>query len=319
MTRFAIQRLAEAVAALIVISFLVFGLAELVPGDIAEQIAGLEVGQAGKGVEQELDEFRERLGLNRPFVVRWGEWLVKAATGDFGTSLITGREIAPDVVAAFPVSLELTIVSLLIALLIGIPLGVYAAAHFGGIADRLRGISLIFLSIPTFVTGVVAVLLASRYFPALYTSQYVRISKDLTANLRAILLPSIVVALAITPMIAQMTRATMVESLQEGYIVTARAVGVHERRIRYVHALKAALGPVVTLVGLLFGSLIGGLIVTEEIFNLPGLGRLVLNAVVRRDFQVAVAGTWVIAAVYVTVNLLVDLLYPVLDPRQRAG
>src|SRR5690606_1967139 len=110
MTRLALQRLGEAIAALIVISFLVFGLAELVPGDIAEQIAGLEVGQAGQGVEQELDEFRERLGLNRPFVVRWGEWLLKAATGDFGTSLITGREITPEVMAAFPVSLELTVV-----------------------------------------------------------------------------------------------------------------------------------------------------------------------------------------------------------------
>lgn len=317
MIRFFIQRLAEAIAALIVISFLVFGLAELVPGDIAEQIAGLEFGRAGGGVEAELDKFREQLGLNRPFLVRWGEWVVNAARGDFGTSLITSREVAPDIAAAFPVSLEITVVSLLAALAMGIPLGVYSAVHPGSIPDRLRGASLIFLSIPTFVTGIVAVLIGSQYFPALYTSQYVRISEDLLANLRAILLPSIVVALAIAPMIAQMTRATMIESLQEGYIVTARSIGVPEYRIRHVHALKAALGPVVTLVGLLFGSLVGGLIITEEIFNLPGLGRLILNAIIRRDFQVAVAGTWVVAIVYVSVNLLVDLLYLVLDPRQR--
>jgi peptide/nickel transport system permease protein len=183
----------------------------------------------------------------------------------------------------------------------------------------LSGTSLVFLSIPTFVSGVIFVIIGSKYFPVLYASHYVRLSEDVIANLRAILLPSIVVALSMTAQIAQMTRTTMVESLQEPYIVTARSKGVSEWRINNIHALKSASGPIVTLVGLLFGSLIGGLIITEGIFNMPGLGRLVISAIYRRDFQVAVAGTWIMAMVYVGVNFIVDLLYPVLDPRQRAG
>ncbi|MGA2502510.1 MAG: ABC transporter permease [Anaerolineales bacterium] len=313
-------RVIETVAILIAISFLVFGLAEMIPGDIAEQIAGMEFGLAGGGIKGELNQFREEHGLNRPFVVRWADWLEKAATGDFGTSLITGREIGPDIAAAFPVSLEIAIASLLIAIATGLPVGILAAVHPASVFDRiLSGTSLVFLSIPTFVSGVLFVIIGSHYFPILYASHYVRLSEDVIANLRAILLPSIVVALSMTAQIAQMTRTTMVESLQEPNIVTARSKGVSEWRISNIHALKSASGPIVTLVGLLFGSLIGGLIITEGIFNLPGLGRLVINAIYRRDFQVAVAGTWVMAMVYVGVNFIVDLLYPILDPRQRVG
>ena len=313
MILFALRRLGEAVAVLFVLSFLIYVIGSIVPGDIAQQMAGIE-----GATPERMAEMRQRLGLDRPLLVRYGEWLSAAVRGDFGNSLFTGRNIAADIRAQFPVSLEVAFVGVMLAVVIGIPLGVYAAVRTGSIIDRiLRGTSLVFFSVPTFVSGVLFVWLGSIILRSRYTSFYVPFTEDPIANLRSILLPCLAIALPTSAAIIQMTRTTMIASLQEPFVDTARVKGAREWRIRYVHALRASLGPVVTLIGLIFGSLVGGLIIVEQIFNLPGLGRGVLLGIAERDFPYVIAATLVIAAVYIGVNFLVDLLYPILDPRQR--
>lgn len=313
MILFTARRFAEAVAVLFVLTFLIYVIGTIVPGDIAQQMAGIE-----GATPERMAEMRARLGLDRPLMVRYGEWLGNAVRGDFGHSLFTERNIAADVRQQFPVSLEVAFASVLLAVVIGIPLGVYAAVHTGTIVDRiLRGISLVFFSIPTFVSGVLFVWLGSIILKSFYTSFYVPFTADPIANLRSIMLPCLAIALPTSASIIQMTRTTMIASLQEPFIDTARVKGARESRVRYIHALRASLGPVVTLIGLLFGALVGGLIIVEQIFNLPGLGRGVLLAIAERDFPYVITATLVIASVYIVVNFIVDLLYPILDPRQR--
>lgn len=313
MILFALRRLGEAAAVLFVLSFLIYAIGSIVPGDIAQQMAGIE-----GATPERMAEMRQRLGLDRPLLVRYGEWLAAAVRGDFGSSLFTGRNIAADIRAQFPVSLEVAAVGVLLAVVIGIPLGVYAAVRTGSFIDRiLRGASLVFFSVPTFVSGVLFVWIGSIVLKSFYSSFYVPLTEDPIANLRSILLPCLAIALPTSAAVIQMTRTTMIASLQEPFIDTARVKGAREWRIRYIHALRASLGPVVTLIGLIFGALVGGLIIVEQIFNLPGLGRGVLLGIGERDFPYVIAATLVIAAVYIVVNFLVDLLYPILDPRQR--
>lgn len=313
MILFALRRLGEAIAVLFVLSFLIYTIGSIVPGDIAQQMAGIE-----GATPERMAEMRQRLGLDRPLLVRYGEWLAAAVRGDFGDSLFTGRNIAADIRSQFPVSLEVAAVGVLLAVVIGIPLGVYAAVRTGSFIDRiLRGASLVFFSVPTFVSGVLFVWLGSILLRSYYTSFYVPFTEDPAANLRSILLPCLAIALPTSAAVIQMTRTTMIASMQEPFIDTARVKGAREWRIRYIHALRASLGPVVTLIGLIFGALVGGLIIVEQIFNLPGLGQGVLLGIRQRDFPYVIAATLVIAAVYIVVNFLVDLLYPILDPRQR--
>lgn len=307
------RRLLEAVGVLFVLSFLIYTIGTLVPGDIAQQMTGIE-----GATPERMAEFRERLGLDRPLLVRYADWLGDAVRGDFGVSLFSGRDIGTDIRAQFPVSLEIAVVSVMLAIIIGIPLGVYGAVHTGSILDRLlRGLSLIFFSVPTFVSGVLFVWFGSMFLKPLYTSYYIPFTEDPLANLRAISLPCLAIALPASASIIQMTRTTMISSLQEPFIDTARVKGVRETRVRYLHALRDALGPVVTLIGLMFGALVGGLIIVEQIFNIPGLGRGVLVAIGERDFPYVIAASLAIASVYIAANLVVDLLYPILDPRQR--
>ena len=311
------KRLLESITTLIVISFLIFSLAELVPGDLAELTAGLEFDNEDKSVEEQIQAYRKQLGLDRNFIVRWFEWLVLAFQGDFGNSYLTERNILNDIGNAFPISIELTFISVLISSLIGIPIGLFSAFKPNGIFDQIRKILLITLSIPTFVIATLFVIYASEYIPSIFTSEFYLFKNNPLLHFKSLILPSITVSLAIMPMIAQMTRTTTVEVLNEPFIITAKSKGSSDFKILYIHTLKASIAPVITLIGLLFGSLVGGLIITESIFNIPGLGRMILNSIFLRDFQVAVAGTWIICGVYVLINLIVDLIYLVLDPRQR--
>lgn len=315
MVRLLLQRCGEALALLLALSLAIFSLGTVVPGDAALTLAGVE------GVTPErLARLRDQLGLSDPLPIRYWHWLSRALRGDFGDSLITGRSITDDIRHELPVSLELAVCSLLLATLIGVVVGVYAAGHVDSLVDKvLRGGALLLLAVPTFVSGLLLVLVGSTYAQPLYASFYVDPSIDLVENLRALILPSVAVALPVSAMIAQMARATMIASLREDFVVTARAKGVSELRVQYLHALRAAVAPVMTLVGLELGSLIAGLIIVEQIFSLPGLGRGVLSAILARDYPFVIAGTLVIAGIYLIVNLLVDVLYPVLDPRQRIG
>jgi peptide/nickel transport system permease protein len=310
--RYALQRVAGAAGVLLVVSFLVYWLGTFIPGDAATVIVGSE----GATAEQYRD-LRHRLGLDDPVPVQYVRWLGNTLHGDFGKSPMTGRLVADDIGRQLPVSVELAVLALIGSILIGLPVGIVAARRANSHSDlALRSGFLVLFSIPPFVAGVLLVLAGSLYLGPLYQSRFVGIAEDPLGNLRALLLPVLSVALPLAAMTAQMTRASLLDVLTEPFIVTARAKGLREQAIVYGHALKNALVPVVTLQGYVFGSLLGGLIVTEQVFNLPGLGRGLLTALNGRDYPLVIGGTLVIAASYVLVNLIVDLLYPVLDPAQ---
>jgi peptide/nickel transport system permease protein len=251
--------------------------------------------------------------------LRYGKWLAGALTGDLGKSPVTGRPIASDLAQQLPVSFELAALALLVSILLGIPAGLAAAANAGRRIDyTLRSILLIFFSVPQFVTGILLVLVAALWISPLYQTSFVSVRTDAFANLRGMLLPSLAVGLSLSTQTALMTRATVLEVLEAPFIVMARAKGVTESAILYAHALRNALPPILTLQGYLFGTLVGGLIVCEQIFNLPGIGSGLLFALRTRDYVSLVATTTVLAVFYVGVNLVIDFLYPLVDPRQRA-
>ena len=315
MIRYTAERLAAGAGTLLVVSFLTFWLGTLIPGDLVTVLVGSE-----GATPQQYRELRHKLGLDDPLPTQYLRWLRGAIHGDFGKSPITGRYVAEDIARQLPISLELAVLGLGGSILIGIPVGVVAAVRANQPADlALRSVFLVAFSIPPFVAGVLLVLAGALYLRPIYQTTYVPITTNLLGNLRSMILPTLSVAIPLAALTAQMSRSSMLEALGEPYIATARAKGAHERHVLYIHALKNALPPVITLQGYVFGSLLGGLIVTEQIFNLEGLGRGLLVAFGRRDYPFVVAGTLIVAAAYILANLIVDILYPILDPTQRAS
>jgi peptide/nickel transport system permease protein len=299
---------------LFVVSLIIFYIGTFIPGDLATILVGSE----GATPEQ-FQEVRERLGLNDPLLVQYGRWIGGVVQGDFGISPITGRSVNSEIASQLPVSLELTLFAMVLSTIIGIPLGIVAAVHANKVWDFVvRSGLLIVFSVPIFVAGILLLLVGSRYLGPLYTSTYTPISESITENLRSMFLPALSISLPVAAMTMQMTRTTMLEMLGQPYITMARAKGAKRRSVLYIHALKNAMPPVLTLVGFQFGILLGGLFVVEAIFSLPGLGRGLLVAIGQRDFPLVMALTMVISAAFVVVNALVDIAYPLLDPRQRA-
>lgn len=313
MLRFALTRIAALLAVLLAVSVLVFVLGSRIPGDLTSVI----VGQEGATPEQ-YAEVRSRLGLDRPLPVQYLRWLGSALQGDLGTSPITGRTVVSDLALQVPVSFELTALCLLLSTLIGLPAGVLAAVHANKRLDVLiRSLLLILFSVPVFVIGILVLLVGSRIAPGLFQVAYTPWSEDAGRHALSLAMPLLTITLPLAAMTMQMTRGAMLEVLSDPFITTARAVGVRGRRIHYLHALRNALPPVVTFVGFQFGVLLGGLIVIEQIFSIPGLGRGMLEAISTRDYPMVTATTLVFAATFVVVNAVIDLLYPLIDPRQR--
>lgn len=313
MIRVVAERLLGLIGVLIAVSCITFFLGSLVPGDIATVIGG-----TGGGTPETTAALRQDLGLDQPLIARYWEWLVGVLHGDFGRSPITGRSVTTDVLNQFPITLQLALMGVLVSTLIGVPAGVLAATKAGKWADFLfRGALLFFFSIPIFVAGVVLLLIGSRYFPALYSVGYVPFSQDPVGNMQSMVLPTLSIALPVAAMTMQMTRASMLEQLSSPYISLARSKGARNRNVFYIHALKNAFPPVLTQLGYTLGILMGGLFVVEAIFNLPGLGRGLLSAIGQRDYPMVMAASMVLAVVFVVANTIVDLLYPIFDPRQR--
>lgn len=300
---------------LFVVSMVIFFIGTLIPGDLATILVGSE----GATPEQ-FQEVRERLGFNDPLVVQYGRWIGGVLQGDFGISPITGRSVNSEIANQLPVSLELTLLAMVFSTVIGIPLGIVAAVHANKVWDFvIRTALLVVFSVPIFVAGILLLLVGSRYFGPLYTSTYTPISESITGNLQSMFLPVVSISVPVAAMTMQMTRTAMLETLGQPYITMAKAKGAKRRSILYVHALKNAMPPVLTLVGFQFGILLGGLFVVEAIFSMPGLGRGLLVAIGQRDFPLVMALTMVISAAFVFVNALVDVAYPILDPRLRAS
>lgn len=307
------KRLLSLATVLFVVSVLIFTLGTLIPGDLTSVL----VGQEGATQEQ-FEEVRKRLGLDQPLIVQYFHWLTSALQGDLGTSPITGRNVSADLAQQMPVSAGLAILTLMFSTLIGVPIGIMAAVHANKPADvAVRAILLTIFSIPVFVIGIVLLLVVSAVAPEAFQVTYIPFIDDPVGNLRSMALPVIAITLPFAAMTMQLTRSAMLEVLGNPFIVTARAMGVRSTRIRYLHALRNALPPLVTFLGFQFGVMLGGLIVVEQLFGLPGLGRGLLEAINNRDYPAVTGTTMVFAIAFVLINALIDALYPILDPRQR--
>jgi peptide/nickel transport system permease protein len=311
--RFLARRLILLIPVVWGISVLAFLLLYLVPGDVVDILLGADVGDPARGAE-----LRQLFGLDRPVTTRYVEWLSEVVRGDLGRSLVTRRPVLTEIVTAFPVTLQLTLAALAVALLVGIPLGVLAATRRGTIASAgLSLLALLGLSVPSFWLGILLILGASLYLQWFPPPGLFLVWQHPREAAMQLLFPSAALGLALGAMVMRMTRSCLLEVLGREYVRTARSKGLTEWAVINRHALRNAVIPVVTLPGLQFGYLLGGTVVVEEIFSLPGIGRLVLRSISQRDFPL-VQGILLVAGVsVVVVNVCVDACYAYLDPRLR--
>lgn len=312
MGAYILKRLALAIPVLLGITVVVFLLVRLIPGDVIDLMLGTE----GSLRPEVRDQLRQTLGLDRPLVVQYVTWLGDILRGDLGVSLRTGQPIVENLAGKLPITLELAVLSILLSLLLAIPLGIISALRRNSFIDFIvRIMGTIGLSLPSFWLATMLILIASVVFrwgaPLVYVSPF----DDLNKNLQQMLLPSLALAAGLMAVVMRMTRSSMLEVLSQDYIRTARAKGLREQLIIYRHALRNALMPVLTVVGVQTGHLLGGAVIIEQIFGLPGLGWFLLNGIYQRDYPVVQAGVLIIAALFVLTNLIVDLMYAFVDPR----
>ena len=298
---------------LVGVSILVFLLVRLIPGTIVEQMLGAEA----EVTEELLARLRSFFGLDQPIHVQYGTWLAQALQGDLGVSWQVGMSVQQMILARLQVTVELTLGAMLVALVVGIPFGIISAIKENTALDHvIRIASLFSLSMPIFWQAAMMILILSvwlRWAPV----GYVELAADPGANLRQMILPWIVLGTAVAATIMRMTRSCLLEVMRQDYIRTARAKGLRERAVIWSHALKNAMIPVITVAGLQVGYLLGGAVVTEEVFTLPGIGRLVLWAIYQRDYPLVQGTVLFIAVAFALTNLVVDAIYGYLDPRIR--
>ena len=313
MQRYILRRLLLTVPALLGVTLLVAGMVRLLPGDAVTAML-----QDYNSYARDADELRARLGLDKPFPVQYLTWLGGVARGDLGQSLRDRTPVRDELAARLPVTLELGLLGLLVALLIAIPLGVYSAVRQDTPSDyAARSLAIAMLAIPGFWFATLALTLPSLWFGWTPPLRYTRLTDDPARNLGQMLLPAIILGIGLSGSLMRLTRAQMLEVLRQDFIRTARAKGLSARATVFRHALRNAIVPVVTLLGLQVTVLIGGAVVLESIFVLPGMGRYLLEALNNRDYPVVQAVVLIFAAVIILVNLFVDLLYAWLDPRIR--
>ena len=318
MLRYLIQRLLLAIPTLLGVSILVFVAIRLVPGDAITAMLGTEAGLLTEAQRASLESY---FGLDKSPVQQYISWLGNVLHGALGYSVRLGQPVLDLILNRFPVTLELALLSTLIAIAIGIPLGVVAAVYRDTPADFFgRLFALIGLAAPNFLVATVMIYVFSVYFGYLpNVGNYVGLTKAPLQNLEQMVLPALTLGLAFSASVMRTTRSAMLEVLGQDYVRTARAKGLRDRVVIGRHALRNALIPVVTLTGIELGYLLGGTVIIEQVFALPGLGRLTLNAISQRDYALIQGATLFIACVVVLVNLLVDLGYAAIDPRISYG
>jgi peptide/nickel transport system permease protein len=309
---FLVRRAFISALTLLLISLIVFAGVRMIPGDPARVLAGTDADAAG------IEEIREKYGLDAPLPLQYLRWLGLALRGDLGESIRTRTSVAATVAIKLPITVELTLLSLLVALAIAIPAGVVAAVRRNTIWDVLAsGVSLCGVSVPNFWLGIMLILLVSVRFGWLPASGFVPLGEDVVGNLKRMVMPALVLGTGLAAVLMRQTRNAMIEVLSADYVRTARAKGLAQPAVVVRHALRNGLIPVVTILGLQMGALMGGAVVTEQIFVLPGFGRLIVEAVFTRDYPVVQGVVLITASAYVLINLLVDISYTVLNPRIR--
>ncbi|HEV3348556.1 MAG TPA: ABC transporter permease [Methylomirabilota bacterium] len=318
MSTYVLRRLALFVPTLIGASILIFVLMRLVPGDIAE-ILVYQTGSESSAVQaKQIQQIRRELGLERPIVTQYLDWIAGAVRGDFGQSYVQRRPVVDILRERFPRSMELAGLTLLLAVVWAIPLGVISAVRQNRPVDYLaRLVSLSGLSLPLFFTGALILYGLVRLFHWLPPLEFVSFREDPVENLKQLIWPALAQAYYISAPITRLTRSQMLEVVRQDYVRTARAKGLAERAVIYRHALRNSLLPVVTFIGWWGGRLLGGLVIMEIIFVVPGMGSALVQAVSQRDYPTVQAMVFVMALVFLAVNLAIDLLYAWLDPRIR--
>ncbi len=312
------KRLVSFPLVLLGVSIIVFVAIRLVPGDSITAMLGTE---AGLLTPQQRAALAAYFGIDQPWYIQYWRWLSDLVQGDLGISVTYGRPVLEVILERFPLTLELALLSMLIALLIGIPAGVFAATHNERLSDLgVRVAAMIGQSTPNFVLGLVFIYVLSAGFGVLpVMGSYSSLWTDPLANLGQLILPAITLGFAFAAAVTRISRSAMLDVLSDDYVRTARSKGASSRSVIWRHALPNALIPVVTLSGIEFGYLLGGAVIVEQIFALPGLGRLVLDAIQQRDYALVQGSVLFIALNFMIVNLLVDLAYAALDPRIRLG
>ena len=318
MRQYVLRRLLLFVPTLLGASLLVFVLMRLVPGDIAEILVYQTGSEASSVQQKQIQQIRAELGLDRPVMEQYASWMAGALRGDFGQSYTQRRPVRDILVERFPRSMELAALTLVIAVVWAVPLGVVSAVRQNGWMDyAARIVSLSGLSLPLFVTGALILWGLVRLFRWIPPLEFVPFSESPTENLKQLIWPALCQAYYISAPITRLTRSQMLEVIRHDYVRTARAKGLAERAVVYRHALKNALLPVVTFIGWWGGRLLGGVVIMEIIFVVPGMGSALVQAVSQRDYPTVQAMIFLMALVFLLVNLVVDLLYAWLDPRIR--
>jgi peptide/nickel transport system permease protein len=312
MLTYVIRRVLATIPVMAVVALFVFSLLYIAPGDPAAVIAGDQATPA------DVERIRQSLGLDRPFLIRFGEWCWQILHGDLGTSIFANLPVANLIAQRIEPTLSLMAVTLVFAVCIAVPMGVVAAWKVGTWIDRaIMAFAVLGFSVPVFVVGYLLAYIFALQLDWLPVQGYSPLSNGLWPWLKHLILPAVALGSVYIALIARITRAAMLEVLQQDYMRTARAKGMGQTDLLFVHALKNAAVPIVTVIGIGIALLIGGAVVTETVFAIPGVGRLTVDAILRRDYPVIQGIVLLFSFVYVLVNLVIDLLYTVLDPRIR--
>lgn len=310
-------RILRLIPVFFLVTFASFSLLNILPGDVADAIlGGSDAEDNSEDILEARLEIRKELGLDRPIIVRYFSWLSGVLQGDFGESRIQIAPVWELVVERIPITLELLILSQIIALIIAIPTGIYSALKADKTADRLiASIAFGIVAMPPFIMAILFVFIFGVTLQILPASGYIPIEEDLYENLRHYILPAMTIGLLEVPILMRVLRVDLISTLQEDYIAMAKAKGLSRKYILFNHALRPSSFSLVTVLGLQFGFLISGTVIIEQMFGLPGMGKLILEAIDNRDAMVLQGAVTMVALAYVLINLMVDLLYVLIDPR----
>jgi peptide/nickel transport system permease protein len=312
MFAYIVRRVLATIPVMAVVALFVFSLLYIAPGDPAAVIAG------DQATPEDVERIRASLGLDRPYLVRFGAWVFDILRGDLGVSIFTNLPVSLMIKQRLEPTLSLMVVTLILAVSIAVPMGVIAAARVGTFVDKaVMGFAVLGFSVPVFVVGYLLAYVFALELEWLPVQGYTPFANGFVPWIENLILPAIALGSVYIALIARITRASMLEVLQQDYIRTARAKGAGQRSILFLHALKNAAVPIVTVIGIGIALLIGGAVVTESVFAIPGLGRLTVDAILRRDYPVIQGVVLLFSFTYVLVNLLIDILYTLFDPRIR--
>src|SRR5262245_3524674 len=297
---------------MLVVATVAFVLVHLAPGDPASVIAGPYASP------DDVERLRRRLGIDQPILVQLGRWYWRLLQGDLGTSIFLRRPVVEAILDRAEPTLLLTTAATLVAVLVGVPAGIVSARRHGRLADQaLMVLAVLGASVPNFLLGLLMILVFAVWLGWFPVAGYVPLDAGPWRTLRSLAMPAVALGLVQSALIARITRSAMLDVLREPFITTGRAKGLEERSVVYKHALKNAFVPTLTVIGISFAVLLGGAVVVEQVFNIPGVGRLIISAVLRRDYPVVQGVILIVGGIYVVVNLAVDLAYLLLDPRIR--